>query len=108
MARPPSDAAPVLTPGGTFTQAWRAFFTAISGAAGAAQTVTPTGSPFTYTAPAAGALVLNSTVSGLQLIRGRDPVALPAAPGVIPMAAGDQLYVNYGVGAAPSMTFLPS
>lgn len=110
----PNTNAPIADPQtGRVTVEWLNFFQKLTGPAGPAVSITATGSPFTYTAPSAGTMVLNTAVNSLSLVRGRDPISLPAAPvlipaspSLIPMAAGDRLLVTYTV--TPTMTFLPS
>jgi hypothetical protein len=105
--KPPSDAAPVIDPAtGRLSQPWRAFFSALGGAAGPSQAVAPTGSPFIFTAPGPGSLAIQGTVSGLTLIRGRDPVALDPGIRLVPLAADDRLQISFA--AAPGLVFLPS
>lgn len=69
--------------------------------------VVPSGSPFTYTAPAAGTVVVTGgTVTNIQLKRGTTTITIAAAsPAVIPVSAGDQVIVTYS--AAPTMSFVP-
>lgn len=66
--------------------------------------VTLTGSPFTYTAPSSGALVIaGGTVSAVQFKR-TTTAALPIA-GQFVLATGDQIVITYTV--APTVTFIP-
>ncbi len=69
--------------------------------------VAPGASPFTYTAPAAGTVVVTGgTVSNIQLKRGATTITIAAAsPATIPVSAGDQVIVTYS--AAPTMSFVP-
>jgi len=72
-----------------------------------ASAITPTGSPFTYTALSSGIMVVTGgTVSALALIRQGTSIALGITTGPIPLSRLDQLQVTYS--GAPTMTFLPS
>lgn len=68
--------------------------------------ITPGASPYAYTAPAIGNLVITGgTVSAVTLTHaGGSPVSVPTA-GIIPVMAGDIVTVTYTV--APTMTFIP-
>ena len=70
----------------------------------AAQTVTPTGSPFTYTAPTTGTLSVTGG-NGLILTLSRSTVSVSAGAGLIPMAGTDTLKISYTV--APLLIFFP-
>lgn len=69
--------------------------------------VTPGASPYTYTAPAAGSVVITGgTVSAIQLKRGTTTITVASAsPAVVPVSAGDQVITTYT--AAPTMSFVP-
>lgn len=71
-------------------------------------TVTPTGSPFTYTAPYAG-VVTFTAVSTVSLIRQGTTVNLPnnlgTIGGAISLARYDQIKVSYS--STPTMMFFP-
>lgn len=69
--------------------------------------VAPGASPFTYTASAAGSVVVTGgTVSNVQLKRGATTIAISTATNaVVPVSAGDQVIVTYSV--APTMSFVP-
>lgn len=70
------------------------------------QSVTLTGSPFTYTAAFDGTIVLTGgTVSAIALIRQGASVATGLSAGLFPLSRLDQLQITYSV--APTMTFLP-
>ena len=70
--------------------------------------ISPTGSPFTYTAPYAGAVAF-TPVSTVAIIRQGTTVSLPnnlAATGaMIPLSRYDSIKVTYS--SAPTMTFIP-
>jgi hypothetical protein len=69
-------------------------------------TITPTGSPFTYTAAFDGTVVVTGgTVSALALIRQGTSIALGITTGPVPLSRLDQLQVTYS--GAPTMNFLP-
>lgn len=64
-------------------------------------------SPYTYTAPSNGCVVVSGgTVSLVQLGRAGAFLATGVTTGVFPVSAGDQIKVTYTV--APTMTFLPT
>lgn len=69
--------------------------------------VTPGASPYTYTAAAAGSVVITGgTVSNIQLKRGATTITIATATGaVVPVSAGDQVITTYS--AAPTMNFVP-
>lgn len=68
--------------------------------------ISPTGSPFTYTAPFAGTVVVTGgSVSGISVVRQGTPVATGITAGLIPVSRYDQVQVTYG--SAPTMTFIP-
>lgn len=108
MAQPPNSNVPIAEPqSGRCTDAWQAFFAALSGQGAPKSTlIAPDGSPHTYTAPAAGHLVVQGDLTGLTLIRGRDPIALPPALPMVPMSKGDRAVLTYS--AAPGLVFLPA
>ena len=74
---------------------------------GAEINVTLTGSPFIYTAPTAGMLIIaGGTISKLSLNRTQDN-ALNTNESLIPMANGDQVSITYSV-KPTTFTFMPS
>lgn len=85
--------------GGQNSAAW--------GHVGAIATITPTTGTFTYTAAAAGSVVITGgTVTNIQLKRGATTIAIAAAsPAVVPVSAGDQVIVTNSV--VPTMSFVP-
>lgn len=69
--------------------------------------VTPTGSPFTYTAPFNGQLsVTAGTVSLIQITRQGVTVATGLTAGLIPLSRRDAAVITYT--GAPTLVFLPS
>jgi hypothetical protein len=69
--------------------------------------VSPTGSPFTYTAPFNGQLsVTAGTVSLIQITRQAVTVATGLTTGLIPLRRGDAAVITYS--GAPTLVFLPS
>lgn len=73
---------------------------------GAAQTVPVTASPFTYTAPANGmVLISGGTVSVAEYGRNSSFYALGLLGGPVAVLAGDKIRLSYLT--VPSMTFLP-
>ncbi|MEZ7524013.1 hypothetical protein [Burkholderia vietnamiensis] len=85
--------------GGSNSAAW--------GHVGAIANVPPGASPYTYTAQAAGSVVITGgTVSAVQLKRGTTTITIASAsPAVVPVSAGDQVITTYS--AAPTMSFVP-
>jgi len=72
-----------------------------------ASVVTVTASPFTYTAPAAGAVfVQGGIVSIISLVRQGTSVATGLTASIFPVARLDQLVITYT--GAPTVTFLPT
>ena len=68
-------------------------------------TVSPTGSPMTWTAPSAGALaVAGGTVSLIEVGRAGMFVLAGLISGMVPVSAGDSVRLTYVV--APTMKFL--
>jgi hypothetical protein len=68
--------------------------------------VTPSASPFTYTAPSRGTLnIAGGTISAIALVRQGVSTALSTTAGHYPMALGDQLKITYS--AAPTLNFVP-
>lgn len=74
---------------------------------GPAAAITVTASPFSYTAPQGGAVIVQGgTVSLIQLSRdGTTNYATGMTQGIVPVALGDIVIVNYTV--TPTMTFIP-
>lgn len=108
MAQPPNSNVPIAEPqSGRCTDAWQAFFAALAGQGTSKSTlIAPDGSPHTYTAPTAGHLIVQGDLTGLTLIRGRDPIALSPALPMVPMSKGDRVVLTYS--AAPGLVFLPA
>jgi hypothetical protein len=68
--------------------------------------ITPTGSVFTYTAPAWGVVVINGgAVTVIAIKRQGTSITTGLTDAVIPLARFDQVLVTYTV--APTMTFIP-
>lgn len=66
--------------------------------------VTPGASPYTYTAPNDGNIIVQGgTVTVIELGRNGTFATTGLTAGVVPMKRGDQLRVTYAV--APTMTF---
>lgn len=69
--------------------------------------ITVGASPFTYTAPFAGTVVVTGgSVSTIAMIRHGTSVATGLTSALIPVSRGDQVQVAYV--SAPTMTFVPS
>jgi hypothetical protein len=77
------------------------------GAVGAIAAVTVTASPFSYTAQAAGFVVISGgTVSAVTLKRGTPAaISVGETAGIVPVSAGDIVAVTYSV--LPTMSFVP-
>lgn len=77
------------------------------GSSAAIASITVGASPFAYTAPAAGSvLIVGGTVSAVTLKRGAPAaVSVGATAGSVPVSAGDIVTVTYS--AAPTMSFVP-
>lgn len=100
----PSSAQPISGEGGKVTTTWQRFFNALVSAPAAIAAVTPTGSPFAYTASGAGTLVLSGgTVSARTLTR--NTTTVPVGSSTIQMANGDVTTITYSV--APTINFIP-
>lgn len=68
--------------------------------------ITPSGSPYSYTAPFWGSVaVTGGTVSAIAISRQGTSTATGLTVGVFPMARGDVLTVTYS--GTPTMTFIP-
>ena len=88
-------------------QPWYRFFQALQLGTppGAEVTVTPTGSPSTFTATQGGRLlVAGGTVSSIQFKRTAS-YATGQTSGFIPLSVGDAAVITYS--AAPTLTFIP-
>jgi hypothetical protein len=106
MPKVPDLVSPAVDQQGRFSRAWVQFFSGFGAAPKAIETITVGTSPFAYTAPAAGSVLLRGgAVTFTDLIRGPSPLPLGVTSGLIPVAAGDTLVVTYTV--APSMFFIP-
>lgn len=94
-----SDGAVWQCIGGANSAAW--------GATGAIASITVGASPYAYTAPAAGTVVVSGgTVSAITLKRGTPAaISVGETAGVIPVSAGDIVTTTYS--AAPTMSFVP-
>jgi hypothetical protein len=70
--------------------------------------VTPTGSPFSYSAPRRGSLIVSGgTVSQIRFSRdGSTFYNVGATAGMFALSAADRLEVTYS--APPTLTFVPS
>lgn len=79
-----------------------------AGGNGPTSSISPTGSPFTYTAAQAGQVIVNSgTVSKIELSRdGTNFFTLGVTQGMFLLKPQDELRVSYS--GAPTMTFVPA
>jgi len=72
----------------------------------ASSTITPSVSPYTYTATSSGFVIINGgTVSLIEFARNASFIAVGLLAGMFPVGIGDQLRVTYAV--VPTMTFIP-
>lgn len=83
---------------------WQRFFNSFLAAPAPPSAITVSSSPFSYTASAAGSVVLSGgTVSGRTLKRGQVTISIDSP--TVPVARGDIVTVTYSV--KPTMNFLP-
>jgi hypothetical protein len=69
--------------------------------------ISPTGSPFTYTAPFNGQVAITAgTVSAIALVRQGISTAAGFTSGLVMVSRSDQVVVTYS--GVPTMTFLPT
>jgi hypothetical protein len=99
-----------LSQAGVTNKDWYFFFVGLfQGLAPAFESsVTLTGSPFTYSAPVKGSVIVNGgTVSQIRFSRdGSTFYNVGATNGMFPLNAADRLEVTYSV--APVVTFVPT
>jgi hypothetical protein len=89
---------------GYLTTPWILWLQQFGSQPGAPVPVTPTGSPFSYTASGPGSLSISGgTVSARTLTRGG--VTAPIGASLIPMVNNDVATVTYSV--APTVYFIP-
>jgi len=106
IVQPPTQV-PLTVDGKPVNQIWSLFFTALVSGAAPIVVIDPGASPFGYTAPFPGnVLISGGTVGSLSLTRARITLPLPMTSGFIPMAQGDVLAVTYS--GAPQMWFIPN
>lgn len=87
-----------------FTNPWIIWLAQFAAQPGALVPITPTASPFSYTAPGSGSLAINGgTVSARTLTRAGSTAPIGAS--LIPMANGDVATITYSV--APTLSFIP-
>lgn len=79
-----------------------------AGGNGPTSSISPSGSPFTYTAAMAGQVIVNGgTVSAIALSRdGTNFFTLGVTQGIFLLKPQDELKVTYS--GAPTMTFVPA
>jgi hypothetical protein len=107
MATTPSPTAPALDEDGTFSPAWSRFFSDLVSSPAPIQRVTPTASPFIFTAAQRGFLQITGGAGlGVNIVRGRITIPAGILTGFIPVSAGDAVRINYT--AAPTLYFLAS
>lgn len=99
-----------LTTKGVTASGWARFWQGLwSGApTGAISVVTVGSTPFTYTAPMGGTLIVNGgTTTQIKFSRdGANFYITGLTAGMFPLSQGDQLVVTYSVGP-PTVTFVP-
>ena len=108
MTNPPSANTPIADLESGMTSApWYRFFTSLNSKPGKMAQITVGASPFKYTVPSKGVVVISGgTVSLVQLTRATTTIPIGAVSGVVPVGAGDILTVTYS--AIPAMSFLPN
>ena len=99
-----------LTIKGETHRTWYGFFSGLATGkpTGIVAAVTLNQSPFTYTAPSGGSLIVNGG-STTQIQFSRDGAALfvtGQTAGMFPMALGDQIVITYSM-APPTVNFVP-
>ncbi|GJE37846.1 hypothetical protein [Methylobacterium persicinum] len=103
----PNTNAPIADPQtGMVTGEWLQYFQSLPGKPAAEKIVQATGSPFVYTATAAGHLVVQGTLTALSIVRGRTTISISPSVAMIPLSQGDQAVLGYS--SAPGLVFLPS
>jgi len=103
----PSSQQPIVTKLGTMTTELQRFFNALVSAAAPIQSVTLTGSPFSYRAGSAGSLSISGgTVSAITLTRNNTSIPLGGTAGTFPVANGDLLTITYS--GPPTVSFIPT
>lgn len=93
---------------GKLTTTWRRFFTDLyeGNPSGGESPVTAGTSPFTYTAPQGGALIVQGgTVSLITFGRTTTNYPTGQTAGMFPLSKGDFLIIHYS--AAPTLTWVP-
>lgn len=101
----PSSAEPIGQGGVLVTPVWLRFFNNLVGTSQPILSVTPTASPFAYTATAKGYLSISGgTISGITLLRSR--VTIPVSGSLIPVQNTDVVTLTYSV--SPTLSFIPS
>lgn len=96
-----------LAPNGTqqFTRPWYRFFNALSQSNQAPAAIAVGVSPFSYTAPQAGVVLISGgTVSAIAYGRGGVFTNIGTTAGPVPISQGDVVRVTYTV--LPTMTFV--
>lgn len=105
----PSSQQPISGQGGYINQTWLRFFNNLLGVASPTpiMAVSPTGSPFSYTAPSWGSVsVSGGTVSAISLTRNTATISTGVTSGIIPVAGGDVVTVTYS--GPPAVSFIPA
>lgn len=108
----PSPSTPVERqgPDGGFqgiAQEWYRYWQSLSDLPGAAVQPAVGASPWTYSPPNAGTvLVSGGTVSSIKFVRGRVTITTGLTSGMFPVGLGDSLIITYTV--LPTVWFLPS
>lgn len=103
----PTYEQPIVKAGQTHT-AWYRFFTGLyKGTPAAAEGALVLGaSPYAYTAPAKGFLIIRGgTVSAVEFTRSQTTLT-GQTQGIFPMAQGDTLTITYSV--LPTVTWVPT
>ena len=104
----PSAAVPVVDTAGRIAPAWHRFLHALTPNPQAAQAQTLKHSPYAFTAPANGSVIISGgTVSKITLTRGRAVLTIGATGGHFPASLGDVFTITFSGKTLPTVTFLP-
>ncbi len=119
----PTPNTPIVGPNGQITNPWRYFFNSLfqrtggaSGAGGnqsfryapggATQTMSASGSPYTFVAPSSGEMSISGNgVQSVAINRANTQITVSRHYGIVPLRAGDELIVVYN--GSPVFTWLP-
>lgn len=103
----PSLASPLVNPQtGVMASTWIQFFQSWLNPPPAIESITASGSPFSYTASMDGSLFISGgTVSDITITRGTITFTTGLISGILPMSKGDIVTITYTV--VPLINFIP-